>query len=83
MNIRIQEGLPYVTVALTYRGKQLTLEHVLLDAGSAGTLFAADKVLAIDLWLEPHDVVHRIRGVGGTEFVFAKRIDTLAVGELQ
>ena len=40
MNIRIQDGLPYVTAT------------------------------------------HRIRGVGGAEFVFTKRIDRLAIGEL-
>jgi len=28
-------------------------------------------------------MVHRIRGVGGTEFVFTKRVDNLAVGELR
>lgn len=32
---------------------------------------------------EPDDRVHRIRGVGGTEFVFTKRVDCLAVSELQ
>ncbi len=33
--------------------------------------------------LEPHDLIHRIRGVGGAEFVFTKRVDNLALGELQ
>ena len=28
-------------------------------------------------------MVHRIRGVGGTEFVFTKRVDRLSVGDLQ
>ncbi len=83
MKIRLRDGLPHVTVALTYRDQHITLENVLLDTGSTGTIFSADEVSAIDLRLETHDVIHRIRGVGGTEFVFTKQIDQLALGELQ
>ena len=49
MNIQVREGLPYVTVTLLHGGQQLDLANVLLDTGSAGTLFAADQVLAIGL----------------------------------
>lgn len=83
MEIRIQEGLPYITISLMYRGRQMTLDNILLDTGSAGTIFSADKVLAVDLRLEPDDFVHRIRGVGGTEFVFTKQIDALFLGNLE
>ena len=82
MTIRIQDGLPYVTVALQYRGQQLQLSNVLLDTGSAGTVFAADTVLALGLHYEANDPVHRIRGVGGAEFVFSKQVDQLSLGEL-
>ena len=83
MRIQVRDGLPYVTVTLLYRGQQLDLANVLLDTGSAGTLFAADPVLAVGLQYEADDLVQRIRGVGGAEFVFIKRIDRLSVGELQ
>ncbi len=83
MRIQGRDGLPYVTVTLLYRGQQLDLANVLLDTGSAGTLFAADQVLAVGLQYEADDLVQRIRGVGGAEFVFIKRIDRLSVGELQ
>ncbi len=32
---------------------------------------------------EVNDIVHRIRGVGGAEFVFTKTVDKLAINELQ
>ena len=35
------------------------------------------------LQYEAHDLVQRMRGVGGAEFVFIKRIERLSVGELQ
>jgi len=31
MRIRIHEELPYITVTLTYRGQQITLDNVILD----------------------------------------------------
>ena len=83
MKMRIQEGLLYVTVTLIYRDGQIALERVLLDTGSVSTVFSVDKVLEVGLRLEPDDVVRRIRGIGGTEFVFTKRIDRLSLGELQ
>jgi len=83
MKIRIKNGLPYVSVSLNHKGCQITLDNVLLDTGSAGSIFSADSLLNIGLKLEVNDSVHRIRGVGGTEFVFAKRISCLSVGRLQ
>jgi hypothetical protein len=82
MQIRIVDGLSYVSTSISYRGQQVRLDNVLLDTGSVGTVFAADKMLAIGLQLEAEDMIHRIRGVGGTEFVFTKAVDTLALGEL-
>lgn len=83
MKIRLHDGLPYVRLSLFYRNHQLELTNVLLDTGSAGTILAADRVLDIGLQYEANDPVHRIRGVGGAEFVFTKTVDRLTLGELQ
>jgi len=83
MKICLRDGLPYVTASLTYHGQRLSFTNVLLDTGSAGAIFSTDIVLTIGLTYEPDDRVHRIRGVGGTEFVFTKQVDCLVVGELQ
>ena len=83
MTIRIQDGLPYVTIRLGYRSQHLDLPNVLLDTGSAGTIFSADQVRTIGLLYEADDPVHRIRGIGGSEFVFVKRVDSLSLGVLQ
>lgn len=82
MKVRLKDGLPYVEVSLTYRGRQITFENVLLDTGSDGAIFSADRVLAIGLHLEPNDFIHRIRGIGGAEFVFTKPLDRLTLGPL-
>ena len=83
MRLRLQDGLPYVSAKLVFRGEQILLEDVLVDTGSVGTILSADKALGIGLRYEPNDSVHRIRGVGGAEFVFGKRVDILRVGELE
>ena len=83
MNIRLQNGLPFVVVQLMYGERQITLENVLLDTGSAGSIFPTDRLLTIGLQYEAEDYVYRVRGVGGAEFVFAKQVDQLALGELQ
>ena len=63
MKIHLIDGLPFVSASLSYRGRQLNFETMLLDTGSAGTVFSSDKVASIDLVAEPEDVIRRIRGV--------------------
>lgn len=82
MKIRLIDGQPFVNAMLAYRGQRLDLEHALLDTGSAGTLFSVSKLLEIGMAVEPEDSVHQIRGVGGVEYVFLKRIDELAIDHL-
>ena len=83
MNIRLLDGLPFVNITLVYHGHELQLEYVLLDTGSAGSIFAAGRLYEIGIAYLPTDEVYRIRGVGGAEFVFVKEIERLVVGELQ
>lgn len=82
MILRIFENLPFVEVTINYRGQDLSLKNVLIDTGSAGTVFAADRLLVIGLQYEDNDTVDRIRGVGGSEWVFIKKIDNLTLGTL-
>ena len=82
MKIQLLDGLPFVSASLLFRGKQLDFENMLLDTGSTGTVLASDKVAAIDLIAEPDDLIRRIRGVGGAEYVFSKQVDDLSVGQL-
>lgn len=83
MKIRFRDGLPFVTATLVYQGKKLEVEEVLLDTGSAGTMFSCDQVASIGLVAEPQDPLRQIRGVGGFEFVFVRRVDRLVMGDLE
>ncbi|MDA8205613.1 MAG: aspartyl protease family protein [Thermaerobacter sp.] len=67
----------HVTVA--FRGRSLHLQNVLLDTGSAGTVFSADRLAGIGVEPEPLDVTHLIRGIGGTEFVYSKTLESITM----
>jgi hypothetical protein len=81
MRIELRGGLLFVSVWLRHGGQELELRDVLLDTGSAGTVFSTDAISIIGLTYEPDDPLHRIHGIGGSEFVFMKRIDQVSVGE--
>jgi hypothetical protein len=83
MKIRLEHGLAYVDTELTFRGRSLSIHATILDTGSASSMFSADRLLEIGVVPEPTDALHRIRGVGGTEFAFTKRLDLLAVGDMK
>ena len=81
MKMHIQYGLPFVELEVQFRGKKVKLKNVLLDTGSAGTIFNANVVEKIGVAPEENDVVDTIRGVGGVEYVYVKRFDSIQFGD--
>jgi predicted aspartyl protease len=81
MLLTLRDNLLFTTVTVAYQGITMDIQHVLVDTGSAATLLAADSVAAIGIVPLPQDALHTIRGVGGTEVVFTRRLDYLQVGE--
>lgn len=81
MKINVKYGLPFIEVVICYHGEELHLKNVLLDTGSAGTIFSADVVDAIGVKIEPGDFLNKIRGVGGVEVVYSKQFDFVQAGE--
>lgn len=79
MQLTLKDDLPFVALTLTYKGATLVVPEVLVDTGSAGTILAADQVANIALLPEPGDLLHTVRGVGGSEAVFTRRVDCLQV----
>lgn len=80
MNIDVRYGLPFIEVSICYRGEELHLRNVLLDTGSAGTIFSADIVDTVGVKIEPGDTLSKIRGVGGVEVVYSKQFDFVKAG---
>lgn len=83
MKIRVVGGLPYVTVSLVQNGKRLNLDWVVLDTGSESCVFSADELLRMGVVSQPEDRLHRITGVGGVEFVIARKIEKIVLDEME
>ena len=74
-------NLPFTSVSIAYRGSTIEIPQVLVDTGSASTVISADLVDSIGIFPLPDDRIVTIRGVGGSEVVFRRRVDCLQVGE--
>jgi predicted aspartyl protease len=81
MRLTLRDDLPFVQVAVLYRGAEIEISDVLVDTGSATTILAADQVARIGIVPEPSDVLYTIRGVGGVETVFTRRIGQLRIDQ--
>lgn len=75
MQLRLIDDLPFTQITVSYQGNIIEIDNVLVDTGSASTILAADAVSSVQITPLPDDVLHTIRGVGGTEVVFMRQTD--------
>ncbi len=47
MKIRLQGRLPYTEATLSFGGRQITLVDIVIDTGSAGSVFSADALASL------------------------------------
>ncbi|KAI3349489.1 retropepsin-like aspartic protease [Clostridium botulinum] len=83
VNLKYRYGLPFCSISLIYKNKEMKLDNVLVDTGSGGTLLKMDKVEEIGVVIEEDDTIETIEGVGGIEFVYKKNIDELIIGDIR
>ena len=80
MQLTLRDDLLLVPVTVAYRGRQVQIPDLVVDTGSAATMISTDVVAQIGIVPEPQDILHVVRGVGGTEVVFSRRVDRLQIG---
>lgn len=81
--LRIDNDLLLVEMMLEFKGKSLHLQRVLVDTGSGSTVISTDLAETIGIVAEENDIIYRISGVGGSEFVYSKTVDLVKVGDMQ
>ena len=81
MQLSLWDNLPFTSITIAYQGQEVKIDNVLIDTGSASTIFAADIVANIKIFPLPEDVLYTIHGVGGTETVFNRIVDYVQVGD--
>lgn len=80
MRLTLRHDLAFVTATLTYGDVVVEIPNVLVDTGAASTIINADLAADAGVFLSPTDTLRRLRGVGGHEHVFARRVDHFAIG---
>jgi hypothetical protein len=69
MQLSLRNNLPFIAVRISHRGLAIEVADVLVDTGSASTVFSADAAARLNI----------ARGVGGRELVFTRRLDQIEV----
>ena len=77
MQLSLKYDLPFVAIKISYKGKTKEISGVLVDTGSGSTILSADVVSEVGIVPEPEDTLYNIRGVGGSEVVFSRRVDSI------
>lgn len=83
VKIQPKYGLPFCSIDIKHKGRILTLDNILIDTGSGGTILKMDEVEKIDITIDVTDSIESIQGVGGNEFVYKKVIDEVSLGEFR
>ena len=84
MNIKFINGLPIVSINLEHHQKSLQLDNVLLDTGSAKTIFDTDIVREIGLNIDYiNGKTVKMYGVGGlSEICFQQNVDQIKIQDM-
>lgn len=83
MQLQLRDGLPFCQVVVSYKQKQIVISNVLIDTGSARTIFSADVLRDIGITPQPNDVLEVVRGVGGSELVYTRSVDFVQIESRQ
>lgn len=83
MKIRQEDHLLFVTASVFHGGQELSLNRVLLDTGSDKSIFSTDELSRLGIFPDSKDILRRVAGVGGVEFVVTKQVEKLALGEIE
>ena len=79
----IEDSLLLVDMEIRFNNRWLHLQRVLVDTGSGSTVISSDLAESIGIVAEVNDMIYRISGVGGSEFVYSKTIDAVKIGNIQ
>ena len=83
MNMNLKYGIPFIEIKIINKDKGITVKNVLIDTGAASSILSSDIALEIGLAPSPTDVINRVRGFGGYEYVYEKFIDKIKIEDIE
>ena len=81
VQLSLKDDLPFTSVVIGYQGEAIEIDNVLVDTGSASSIFSVEALAAINIKPGPSDILYVIRGVGGSETVFGREVDYVMLGD--
>jgi len=82
MNIEVHSGLPFVTVTLINGGHTIVIPDIVLDTGSASSLFPDEDLAQIGIRIAQDEPTRGFRGIEGSEQIWIRRVDYVAVASI-
>jgi len=81
MHIEHIDNLLQTSMTIHYKGRFLTIDHLVIDTGAAHSLISSDIVAQIGIHFENGDTLVRSFGIGGDEYSFRKLVDQVQLGD--
>jgi predicted aspartyl protease len=81
--IRVVHNLPFVVATIRFNQQERTLQNVLVDTGSAATVFKTDILLEMGYEFDRTSRIRNLVGIGGEEAVVETTIEEVQVGSLR
>lgn len=79
MKINYDGQLMTVSLTVTFRGKSVQINNVIIDTGSSHTIFSPDILEEIGLVYENGDAIYEAYGIGGSAPFFTKVVDSIQI----
>lgn len=83
MDLKFVDGLLQTSLSLSFKGRSMTLDKLVVDTGASHTLLSADAVTDIGVYFEYGDKIVSAFGIGGEDSCFRKKFSTVQLGEFQ
>ncbi|MFB9274466.1 retropepsin-like aspartic protease [Cohnella cellulosilytica] len=81
MQIEFREGLLFTEITVQYKGKKKLIKNIVIDTGASHTLISQDAVDEIEIRATLDDHFITSFGIGGEEYAFIKKIDSIEIGD--
>ncbi|QGQ97882.1 hypothetical protein EHS13_24840 [Paenibacillus psychroresistens] len=83
MKIDYINGLLQTSITITYKGKSIVIDKLVIDTGASHSLLSADIVSLIDVFFENSDEIVNSYGIGGEESSYRKMFQRVQLGDFE
>lgn len=83
MKFEYRDGLLFTSMTLKFQGREKKINNIVIDTGASHTLISQDVVDEIGIRVSVEDDIITSYGIGGKEHAFAKKVDSVEVGEYE